>query len=268
MTVYTNYIKRLKKGCRVAGSVLALCLMGMCFWASQSTAQDYVQEQAQVQVKQPYVDMRSGPAGAYPVVYVAAKDEWLSVLKRRTSWFKVQTAKGQQGWISQDDLHLTLNAKGEPVLLADGSFADFANRQFEVGTMAGSFDGVPSLTVMADWIVTENISLGINLTQAVGSYAENQLAMFIISHTAFPEWQVAPYVVFGAGKIRTKPRGSLVQSGDEARSANVLSAGLGLRYYLTRHFLVKLEYNSLLVKTDRDANEELAQWKLGFAILF
>jgi uncharacterized protein YgiM (DUF1202 family) len=243
-------------------------LTTLCLLAANCLAEDNLQEQAQVQVKQAYVDMRSGPAGAYPVVYVAAKNEWLSVLKRRTSWFKVQTAKGQQGWISQADLHLTVSAAGEPVQLSDGSFASFASRQFEVGTMAGSFDGVPSLTVMADWIATENISLGLSLTQAVGSFSENQLAMVNISHTAFPEWTVAPYVVLAGGKIRTKPRDSLVQSGDEARSANVLSAGLGLRYYVARHFLVKLEYNSLLVKTNRDENEELAQWKLGFAVFF
>ncbi|WP_340679836.1 SH3 domain-containing protein [Paraglaciecola sp.] len=241
----------------------ALCLLTANCWA-----EGHLQEQAQVQVKQAYVDMRSGPAGAYPVVYVAAKDEWLSVLKQRTSWFKVQTAKGQLGWISQDDLHLTLSASGEPVLLSDGSFDNFASRQFEVGTMLGSFDGIPSVTVMADWISTENISLGINLTQAVGSFSDHQLAMVNIRHSAFPEWRLAPYVVFGAGKIRTKPNGSLVQSGDEARSANVLSAGLGLRYYLARHFLIKLEFNSLLVKTNRDKNEELAQWTLGFAVFF
>jgi len=29
-----------------------------------------------------------------------------------------------------------------------------------------------------------------------------------------------------------------------------------------------LEFNSLLVKTNRDENEELAQWKLGFAVFF
>ena len=258
MDVFSLVLGYFKKSVLGYLGLLCLCL------AVPSFAEEYVQ----VQVKQAYVDMRSGPAGAYPVVYVAAKDEWLSVLKRRTSWFKVETVKGQQGWISQDDLHLTVSAAGEPVHLTDGSFENFASRQFEVGTMAGSFDGIPSVTVMADWVATENISLGLNLTQAVGSFSENQLLMFNISHTAFPEWIVAPYVVFAAGKIRTKPRGSLVQSGDEARSANVLSAGLGLRYYLTRHFLVKLEFNSLLVKTNRDENEELAQWKLGFAVFF
>lgn len=230
----------------------------------QLAAQDF----AQVQVTQEYIELHSGPAAAYPVIYVAQKHQWFSVLKRRTSWFKVQTAKGQTGWISQQQLHLTLSASGEAVKLFDGSFDDFTLRQFEFGMMAGSFDGVPSISLTGDWIMTQNIALGASLIQAVGSYAENQLAMLNISHTAFPDWRLAPYVVLGAGKIRTKPKGSLVQSGDEKRSANVLSVGLGLRYYLGQKFLVKLEYNNLLVKTDRDDNEELGQWKVGFAVFF
>lgn len=226
------------------------------------------QEGVQVQVKEAFVDMRSGPAGGYPVVAVAAQGQWLSVLKRRTSWFKVQDERGQQGWISQGDLHLTISGSGQAVKLPTGSFEDFSHRQFEVGAAAVSFDGVPGISVLASWLATENIALGVNLTQAVGNYSENQLAMLNISHTAFPEWPLAPYFVLNAGKIWTKPKGSLVQSGDEKRSGNVLSAGVGLRYYLTQNFLLKIEYNSLLVKTDRDKNEELAQWQLGFAVFF
>jgi hypothetical protein len=237
-------------------------------WLSLSFSVCAEQAPVQVQVEQAFVDMRSGPAGGYPVVAVAAQGQWLTVIKRRTAWFKVQNERGQQGWISQDDLHLTLRGSGEQVKLLSGSFEDFNQRQFELSAMAGSFDGVPSVSVLLNWITTENIALGVNLTQAVGNYSENQLALVNISHTAFPEWRLAPYFVLAAGKIWTKPKGGLVQSGDEKRSSNILSAGLGLRYYLAQNFLVKLEYNSLLVKTDRDTNEELAQWQLGFAVFF
>ena len=240
----------------------------LAIWLGLSAAHGMAQDYPQVQVKQPYVDMRSGPAAAYPVIHVAAEHEWLSVLKRRTAWFKVQTAKGIEGWISQEDLHLTATASGALVKLSDGSFDDLNERRFELGMMAGSFDGVPSVTVLADWVASENISLGLKLTQAVGSFAENQLAMLSVSHSAFPEWRVAPYVLLSAGKIRTKPKGSLVESGDETRSANVLSAGLGVRYYLARNILVKLEYQNLLVKTTRDEHEGVTQWNLGFAIFF
>ncbi|WP_441744368.1 SH3 domain-containing protein [Flavobacterium sp. W21_SRS_FM6] len=248
--------------CKSAG-LWGICLLLLC-WSFNGHAEAPIQ----VQVRTAYVDMRSGPAGGYPVIAVAKQGQWLTVLKQRTAWFKVENEKGQQGWISQDDLHLTLDSNLAPVKLSDGSFEDFSQRQFEVGAMAGSFDGVPSISVIGNWLATENIALGINITQAVGTYSENQLALVNIRHNAFPEWRLAPYFVVSAGKIWTSPKGSLVQSGDEKRSANVLSAGLGLRYYLARNFLVKLEYNSLLVKTDRDTNEELAQWQLGFAVFF
>jgi uncharacterized protein YgiM (DUF1202 family) len=258
-------IKRTLLGRRSSHHVV---LLGWLLLLTVCSLGCHAEELAQVQIQTSYLDMRSGPASTYPVVYVAAKGEWLTVIKRRTNWFKVQTTKGHEGWISQTDLHTTLSSSGAPVRLADGSFADFAQRDVELSAMAGSFDGVPSLTLLADWVSTENISLGLRLTQAVGSFSENQVAMLQLSHTAFPEWLIAPYVILAAGKIRTVPRGSLVDSGDEARSANVLSIGLGLRYYLSQNFLLKLEYNNLLVKTDRDKNEEVPQWTLGFAIFF
>lgn len=253
-------LNRLKK---IATYLLWLSLISLtCPAYSAEEAED------QVRVKEAYINMHSGPAGGYPVIAVAAQGQWLSILKRRTTWFKVQNEQGKQGWISQADLHLTLDSKGQAVKLSDGSFESFAQRQFEVGAMAGSFEGVPSVSLLANWMASENIALGVNISQAVGNYSENQLAMLNISHNAFPEWRLAPYFVLSAGKIWTKPKGGLVQSGDEKRSNNVISAGVGLRYYLTQKFLLKLEYNSLLVKTDRDTNEELAQWQLGFAVFF
>jgi hypothetical protein len=37
---------------------------------------------------------------------------------------------------------------------------------------------------------------------------------------------------------------------------------------LTRNFVVRFEYQSLLALTERDENEELEEWKLGFAVFF
>ena len=63
-------------------------------------------DNVQVQVKEPYIELHSGPAGGFPVIYVAARNEWITVLKRRTNWFKVATHKGVQGWVKQQALQL------------------------------------------------------------------------------------------------------------------------------------------------------------------
>ena len=225
-------------------------------------------EIVQVQITQPYIELYSGPAGGFPVIHVAAKNEWITVLKRRTNWFKVETNKGVQGWVTQEALHLTQSSVGQAVKLADGSFESFAQRDVEFGALGGSFEGVPSMTVFADWVATENLTAGVSVTQALGNLSENQFFLVRIQHTTFPEWRLSPYVTLGAGKIRTKPRANLVESGDETRTSDLLAAGLGLRYYMAQNFMLKLEYQHLQALTDRDENEDLEQWKLGFAVFF
>ncbi|WP_339719067.1 SH3 domain-containing protein [uncultured Paraglaciecola sp.] len=232
------------------------------------TSQVLADENIQVQIVEPYIELHSGPAGGFPVIHVAAKNEWITVLKRRTNWFKVETNKGVQGWIKQEALHLTQSSSGESVRLADGSFELFSERDFEFGALGGSFEGVPAMTVFADWVATENLIAGITVTQALGDLSENQLFLIRLQHTTFPDWRLSPYVTLGAGKIRTTPRANLVQSGDETRTSDLLAAGLGLRYYMAQNFILKLEYQHLQALTDIDENEDLEQWKLGFAVFF
>ncbi|MBU3004762.1 SH3 domain-containing protein [Paraglaciecola arctica] len=253
-----------KQGLFEVNSLGALVVGFLVFISFQVLAEG----EAQVQVIEPFIEMHSGPAGGFPVIHVAAKNEWITVLKRRTNWFKVETNKGVQGWIKQDTLHKTVSISGDPVSLADGSFDSFSQRNFEFGALGGSFEGVPSMTVFADWVATENLMAGITLTQALGDLSENQLFLVRVQHTTFPDWLLSPYVTLGAGKIRTKPRANLVQSGDETRTSDLLAAGLGLRYYVAQNFILKLEYQHLQALTNRDENEELEQWTLGFAVFF
>ena len=249
-----------------------LGLVKLCFgiWLTIAlmTSQVLADDRVQVQIKQAYIELHSGPAGGFPVIHVAAKNEWITVLKRRTNWFKVETNKGVQGWVKQDALHMTQSSEGQPVKLSDGSFESFAQRDVEFGAFGGSFEGVPSMTVFADWVATENLVAGVSVTQALGDLSENQFFLVRVQHTAFPEWRLSPYVTLGAGQIRTKPRANLVQGGDEARTNDLLAAGLGLRYYMAQNFMLKLEYQHLQAFTDRDENEDLEQWNLGFAVFF
>jgi opacity protein-like surface antigen len=269
---------------------LSLLKLGLGIWLTLGlmVSQAFAAENVQVQVKQPYIELHSGPAGGFPVIHVVEKNQWITVLKRRTNWFKVETIKelrgseqvsveasaggggkgNVQGWVKQDALHLTQSSSGQPVKLFDGSFESFAQRNVEFGALGGSFEGVPSMTVFADWVATENLSAGISVTQALGDLSENQFFLIRVQHTTFPEWRVSPYITLGAGKIRTKPRANLVQSGDETRTSDLLAAGIGLRYYMAQNFMLKLEYQQLQALTDRDINEDLEQWKLGFAVFF
>lgn len=240
-------------------------LVLFCFFCSIAHAQDIAPE---VQIVEPFIELHTGPASGYPVFHVAEQGEWIKVLKRRTNWFKVATRKGQEGWVMQSDLQKTLSSTGANVNFFDGSIESFNQRDFELGAMGGSLEGVSSLSVFGTWVATENIAAELSITQALGDFSENQLILASVTHTAFPEWRVAPYIRLSAGQIRTKPKSNLVQSGDETRTNDLIGAGIGVRYYLTRNFVVRFEYQSLLALTERDENEELEEWKLGFAVFF
>ncbi len=41
-----------------------------------------------------------------------------------------------------------------------------------------------------------------------------------------------------------------------------------VRAYVARRFIVRGEYKEYVVFTDRDANEEAIEWKIGFAFFF
>ncbi len=66
--------------------------------------------------------------------------------------------------------------------------------------------------------------------------------------------------------IHIEPKGTLV--GTEVRTDQVAYAGVGVRAYLARRFIVRGEYKEYVVFTDRDENEEDTEWKIGFAFFF
>jgi len=52
------------------------------------------------------------------------------------------------------------------------------------------------------------------------------------------------------------------------RTDEIAHAGFGIRTYVGRRFLFRTEYNSYVVFTSRDENEEVDEWKVGFSFFF
>jgi len=244
---------------------LVLVIVSALMTTNTAMADDALPE---VEIAEQFIEMHTGPAIGYPVFYVAAKGEWIAVVKRRTNWFKVRTRKGKEGWVKLEALRQTLSSEGELVDVKQGSFESFRERDFEFGAYGGALEGVPSMSVFAGWVINENIAAELSYSQALGDFSENRFALLSVTHTTFPEWKVSPYFRLGFGQLQTKPKANLVQSGEETRTNDLLAGSIGVRYYLTQNFVVRLEYQNLLALTERDDNEELEEWKLGFAVFF
>ena len=77
---------------------------------------------------------------------------------------------------------------------------------------------------------------------------------------------ISPFFTLGAGVIHTEPKSSIIQGED--RTDQIGHAGIGFRAYITRQFLFRAEYKTYVVFTSRNDNEEVEEWKVGFAFFF
>jgi hypothetical protein len=87
-----------------------------------------------------------------------------------------------------------------------------------------------------------------------------------IVHQPFPAWRISPFFTLGTGVIHVQPKATLVQVED--RTDQEAHVGFGVRTHLGRRFMLRAEYKSYVVFTSRDENEEVDEWKAGFAVFF
>lgn len=219
-----------------------------------------------VVVAEPYIEMRTGPGRGFPIFHVADRGAEIEVLKRRTEWYQVRTVRGVQGWVHQQQLALTLGEGGAPVVVAAAGWDDFSARRWEAAVAFGDFDGASSISLSGGYRLTSHLSAEVLVSQLSGEFSDGWLAAARVLHTPFPEWRVSPYVLLGTGVIHISPRSSLVSTED--RTDQFAQAGIGLRAWLAERFIVRAEYSGDVVFTSRNENEEVEEWKAGFAFFF
>lgn len=219
-----------------------------------------------VQVYDPYIELHTGPGRGFPIFHVVDRDERIEILVRRTDWFRVKTEHGIEGWVERAQMLLTLNPDGSRVAIKEASQDDFIVREWEVGALGGDFGGAAIITFYGNYHFTENISVDASLSQAVGNVSSSILLSAGLLQEPFPEWRASPFFTLGTGIIDTTPKSSLALAQD--RSDQFVYYGLGLRMHLTKRLMARLDYRSYVIFSSRDTNEDVDEWKAGFAFFF
>lgn len=243
------------------GGLVAVVLQ--IFLAAPVLAAD---EYRSVVVADPYLELRTGPGRGYPIFHVVDRGEKVDVLKQRTDWYRVRTENGKEGWVDRAQMELTLQPDGKRVSFGKLTIEDFTSAKWETGLLAGDFGGANVISVYGGYSLTPNVSIEIWGSQILGNFSNGWMGSVNIVHEAFPEWRVSPFFTLGAGVIHTKPKATIVRAED--RTDQIGHAGAGVRVYATRRFLLRAEYKSYVVFTSRDENEEVEEWKVGFAFFF
>ena len=223
-------------------------------------------EYRRVAVADPYLEMHTGPGRGYPKFHIVDRGETIEILKQRTTWFLVRDQQGDEGWVDQAQMQQTLKPDGSKTTFESAQQEDFTNARWEMGVLAGDFGGANVVSVYGGYSLNPFISLEIWGSQVLGNFSNAWTGSVNIVHEAFPDWRVSPFMTLGAGAIRTEPKSTIVQGDD--RTDQIGHVGGGFRIYATRRFLLRAEYKSYVVFTSRDDNEEVEEWKVGFAFFF
>jgi len=90
-----------------------------------------------VGVADPYLELRTGPGRGYPITNVVPRGEEVTILKRRTDWFKVRGPRGREGWAHRDQIARTLTSTGTAFQTEDPGTEQFGDRRHEADVPAG-----------------------------------------------------------------------------------------------------------------------------------
>ena len=217
-------------------------------------------------VADPYLEMHTGPARGYPIFHVVDRGETVEIIKQRTDWFLVRDADGDEGWVDQAQMELTLNPDGSEVDFQRANLEDFTNSKWEIGALAGDFGGANIVSLYGAYSLNPHVSIEAWGSQILGNFSNGWMASVNVVHETWPDWRVSPFFTLGAGYIRTEPKSTIIQGED--RNDQIGHAGAGFRVYVTRRFVFRAEYKTHVVFTSRNDNEEVEEWKVGFAFFF
>ena len=242
--------------------LVCLVLSSLLSSAPVSAADQY----RSVVVADPYLEVRTGPARGYPVFHVVDRGDPVQIVKRRTDWYLVRIDNGKEGWVMRSQLERTLQPDGEKVSFKKATIEDFTNARWETGILAGDFGGANIISLYGSYSLNPNVSIEVWGSQILGNFSNGWMGNVNVVHEAWPDWRVSPFFTLGTGWIHTEPKSTIVQGDD--RTDQVGHVGAGFRIYTARRFVLRAEYKSYVAFTSRDENEEVEEWKVGFAFFF
>ncbi len=257
-------------------SVMLLMLLSLAVMVprpvmAQDNSEEVVEDPGEVTVlvAEPFIELHTGPAASYPVTQVIDRGNRLFVIRQYTDWFRVEGENGITGWVSREALEKTTLTDGSPLQLRDLGVDDFSQRDWTLGVAAGQFQSVPVYSIFSAWSLHPNLAAELSWSNSVGNISSSTFIKGNLMLYPFGDLAYSPFLSLGVGEITITPGANLVALDDkESRFAQL---GVGLQTYVSRRFMVRLELNEYVLfsaTSSNDDNEEVDEWKVGFAVFF
>lgn len=250
-------------------TILPLFLAGsLCLAESKNSlpevSADELQTALRVHVIDPYLDLHTGPGRGYPVIYVVEKDEEISVIRRRTTWYLISDRKGKTGWVTRESLARTLSDQDIPVALPDTRHGDFLNHKFRLGFAVGKQENSDLVSGIAGFRLSKRIGAEVEYGQIFAEKYDGyqRSASLIIEPT--DRWSFTPFLSVGMGKQDTELKKPQPGKGP---SDDFQSLGAGINMYIGFNFVLRGEFRQISLLKDNDTVSN-SVWRVGFSSFF
>lgn len=241
---------------------LALLLLGLS--AGPAAAED---DAAQwLTVAQPYAEMHSGPGRGYPVFHIVERGDSFTLVRQRTEWVMVETRDGVRGWMHVNTVEASRGPDGELVRFGRTGLDDWRQRRIELGFGFGDFEGDPLFSFRAGYRLGPHFVAEAQLLQAAGSFSSTMAYHANLQVLPFLDGRIVPFFSLGAGKITNEPKSTLVDAAKVSDWAG--NAGIGVRGWLTRRFLLRGDVRHFVLTRDVNNNDDFTEVSVGFSVFF
>ncbi|ACL71646.1 conserved hypothetical protein [Thioalkalivibrio sulfidiphilus HL-EbGr7] len=237
-------------------------LLGLLLWLPGTL----LAEPVRVQVVEPFLELHTGPGRGYPVFHVLESGDKALILMRRTEWFKVRGESGVEGWVDRAQMERTLTDAGVSMGFGQVLLEDYLARRFEIAFVAGLFDKEASVGLRAGYRLGEYLTAEAGITHVPGTFSSSTVFNLNLVSNPFPDWRISPTFTIGAGYFDNVPQPTLV-AGEEF-SGNSALAGIGLRSFLSRHFVARVDWRRHVVLAGDESNREYDEFSAGFGFFF
>ena len=150
-----------------------------------------------MQVTDPYIELHTFAGRGYPIFYVAARGEWISIELRHTDWYKVRTATGKVGWVTRQQLQSTLAENGLPNDFGDVKYNDYLARRVELGAGYGRFHRESMIKFWVSYRISDTLSFESTYGQVQGVFSGTSLWHVNLQAEPWSDQRFSPFAGIG-----------------------------------------------------------------------
>jgi len=235
-----------------------LSLLLCWLWAATAAAQ------APVVVREPYVELHSGPGRGYPAIYALERGDSAEVLERQHDWLKLRTLRGE-GWARRADMSETLTAAGIYPDRRSEFVRHYLAGRAEFGITAGSFEKDPLIGLYLGYRLFAIATLELHAAEISGTFSNARLYRADLVLRPRAELPLKPHLSLGIGRIENAPRDTLVDADED--DAPLWALGIGASTLIGDHLLLRADWRYQRAEFSGN-DEEFQELSAGFALRF